>query len=80
MQLTITPETEALLQQQLKSGRFKTPDDLIATALHVLSDLTPTDLSALNAGIREGLDDIARGDHYSESEARADLASVRAKL
>ena len=80
MQLTITPETEALLQQQLKSGRFQTPDDLIATALQVLADVTPKDLPALNAAIQEGLDDFDRGDIYSESEARAYLASLRSKL
>ncbi len=80
MQLTLNPEVEALLQNELKSGRFRNPNDVIATALHVLSDTTPQDLAALNASIQEGLDDLDRRDYYSESEARAHLASIRSKL
>ena len=77
MQLTISPRVEALLQQELSTGRFSNPDELLETALHVLSDSTPSDLDQLRADIQEGIDSADRGELYSESEARAWLASAR---
>jgi hypothetical protein len=80
MELTITPKVEALLQREMSTGRFEDPNDLIETALLVLADSTPYDLEALNAKIQEGLDDIERGDVFTEDEARAYIAEMRAKL
>lgn len=80
MTLTLTPEVEALLQRELKTGRFENPNDLIETALLVFSDRTPDDFHELNAKIQEGLDSLDRGELYTEDEARAYLASVRSKL
>jgi len=80
MTLTLKPEVEALLQQELQSGRFQDPNDLIETALRVLADSRPYNLAELNAKIQEGLDDIERGDVFTEEEARAYIAAMRAKL
>jgi hypothetical protein len=80
MELTITPKVEALLQREMSTGRFEDPNDLIETALLVLADSTPYDLESLNAKIDEGLNDIARGDVFTEDEARVYLADMRAKL
>lgn len=80
MTLTITPEVEALLRQELNSGRFRDPNELIATALAVLADSTPRDLHELDAVIQEGIDSAERGEVYRAEEARAHLASLRAKL
>ena len=80
MQLTLKPEVEALLQQELSTGRFQDPNDVIETALHVLADSRPYDLANLDAKIQEGLDDIERGDVFTEEEARAYIAAMRAKL
>ena len=80
MQLTLKPEVEALLQQELSTGRFHDPNDVIETALHVLADSRPYDLANLDAKIQEGLDDIERGDVFTEEEARAYIAAMRAKL
>ena len=80
MQLTITPEVEALIQTELKKGRFQSPNDLIATALLVLSDSTPQDLTTLESKIQEGLDAADQGDLFPEDEARAHLASLRLRF
>jgi predicted transcriptional regulator len=68
------------LQQELSTGRFQDPNDVLETALHVLADSRPYDLAGLNAKIQEGLDDIERGDVFTEEEARAYIAAMRAKL
>jgi len=80
MTLTLKPEVEALLDQQLKTGRFQDTNDLIETALHALADNRELSLLDLNTKIQEGLDDIERGDVFSEEEARAYIAAMRAKL
>jgi predicted transcriptional regulator len=80
MQLTLKPEVEALLQQELSTGRFEDPNDLIETALNALADGRHFDLSDLDAKIQQGLDDIDRGDVFTEEEARAYIAAMRAKL
>ena len=80
MTLTLTPEVEALLNRELSTGRFQNPNDLLETALLVLADSMPRDMSILDAMIQEGIDDDERGDVYTEEEARAYLASVRAKM
>ncbi len=79
MQLTLKPEVEALLQQELSNGHFHDPNEVLETALHVLADSRPYDLATLNAKIREGLDDIERGDVFTEDETRAFLAAMRAQ-
>ncbi len=80
MQLTLKPEVEALLQQELSTGRFHDPNDVIETALHALSDSRHLNLSDLDSKIQQGLDDIERGDVFDEDEARAYIAAMRAKL
>ncbi len=80
MTLTLTPEVEALLNRELSTGRFESPNDLLETALLVLADSTLSHPSELDVKIQEGLDDVDRGDVFTEEEARAYIAAMRAKL
>jgi Arc/MetJ-type ribon-helix-helix transcriptional regulator len=81
MELTLTPELEAEIQQQLDSGRFHTPVEVLVTAMGALRDSTPDEnLEDFNAKLQEGIDDIDQGRTYSEEEARAYIADLRAKL
>jgi predicted transcriptional regulator len=72
--LTIKPEVEALIRRQMKSGHFKNVDDVIEAFT-----ASPT-RSELDALIQEGIDDIERGDVFTEEEARAYIAAARPKL
>ena len=80
MTLTLTPEVEALLNRELSTGRFESPNDLLETALLVLADSTLSRSSDLETKIQEGLEDVDRGDVFTEEEARAYIAAMRAKL
>ena len=80
MQLTLKPELEALLQQELSTGRFQDTNDLIETALHALSDKRFLTASDLDDFIQEGIDSADRGELYSEEQARAYIAAARSKL
>jgi putative addiction module CopG family antidote len=79
MELTLKPEVEALIQEQLSSGRYQDPSDVIETALHALADGTALK-GNLDDFIQEGIDAADRGELYNEEEARAYLAAVRSKL
>ena len=80
MELTLKPEVEALLDQELRTGRFRDSNDLIETALHALSDRRLQSASDLDEYIQEGIDSADRGELYDEAEARAYIAAVRSKL
>jgi Arc/MetJ-type ribon-helix-helix transcriptional regulator len=80
MELTLKPEVEALLQQQLSTGRFQDPNDVIETALHALRDGEALSSTDFDVFIQEGIDSADRGELYSEEEARAIIAAMRSKL
>jgi putative addiction module CopG family antidote len=80
MELTLKPEVEALIQQQLRSGRYHDPNDVLETALHALSDGIALRTANLDDFIQEGIDAADRGELYSEEEVRAHLSAVRSKL
>src|SRR5580692_7454578 len=80
MQLTLKPEVEALIQQELNTGRFQDINDLIETALYALADSRHYTLAEMEEMIEEGLDEVDHSDLYSEDEARAYIAARRAEL
>jgi Arc/MetJ-type ribon-helix-helix transcriptional regulator len=74
MNLTLKPEDERFLNEQVKSGRFNSPEDAVAEAIDRLrwgEDVTPTpeDLAA----VREGLAQLDRGEGISWETARREL-------
>jgi predicted transcriptional regulator len=83
MELTLTPESEERLQRRLSEGRWKSPAEVMETALDILDDLDDVivrNREELDAKIQEGLDSADRGELYTEEEVRAHLAEVRAQL
>jgi antitoxin ParD1/3/4 len=67
MTVTLRPEVEKVLQERLKSGIYKSPDDTINDALELFMEM---DLEAdeLNRLLDEGEADIAAGRVYSGEE------------
>ncbi len=80
MELTLTPEAEALIAQEMKLGHFQSPGDLIETALFAFRDTTSQNVQELNNSIQQGLDDIDSGNLLNEEESRAYLHALRARL
>ena len=74
MYLDLKPETQALIDKQLKSGRFQTPDEVIHAALVSLSELGPhlIDSETLDA-IERAEEQIDRGEYREWSEVRKEL-------
>jgi Arc/MetJ-type ribon-helix-helix transcriptional regulator len=71
MNLALPPEIDRLIDARVKSGRYKTPEDVVAAAVAFLDqqehldDLPPADMELLYPGIKaklaEGLADARAG-------------------
>ncbi len=78
MKLTLNPEMKQFVEEQVRSGRFASPEDVVHAALAVLmqrrafEDLTNEELEAafpdLRGRIARGLED-ARAGRLSDGEA-----------
>ena len=83
MDLTLTPELEQRIQQQLESGRFHSAVELVSTALDAIESF-PLPMGMQQADfqrlLEEGCDAADRGDTISTEDAKKRLADVRARL
>lgn len=64
MNVALKPELEKFVEEQVKTGRFDTPEAVVAAAL---TRLTPGQLQAM---VDEGEADIARGDVLTIGQVR----------
>lgn len=65
MDVSIKPELQKFIEEQLKGGHYKTADDVINTALIHLQahvELPPEEIAELRAEIDLGIEDFERGD------------------
>jgi putative addiction module CopG family antidote len=60
MSVTLTPHTEALIQQKLATGPYRDTDEVIERALQALND--QEQLERLRAMLQEGIDEDDRGE------------------
>lgn len=83
MELSLTPELERRIQQQVESGRFASAEQLISKAVDVFESwpvpegMDQTEFERL---IEEGCAEADRGETVSAEEAREHLARLRASL
>ena len=83
MNVTLRPELEKLIEDEVKAGRSPDPGEFLNRAIYhyvVARDLgeeyTPEELDKM---IAEGLDDIERGDTIDGEEAFRELRSHSAE-
>jgi predicted transcriptional regulator len=82
MELILTPESEERLQRRLSEGRWKSPAEVMETALDILDDLDDVivrNREELEAAIQKGIDSAENERLYTADEVRAHLAEVRAQ-
>lgn len=77
MNITLSPETPKLLEEQMKLGHFPTPDDAGRTALQTLSETRGEDYEDLDAETRDAIEEAEaqyqRGEDRPWAEVRAEL-------
>jgi len=65
MEVTLSPELEQLIADQVESGRYPSPGEVIRAALRIFKEQVETPerkLEALRQDVRIGLEALARGD------------------
>jgi Arc/MetJ-type ribon-helix-helix transcriptional regulator len=80
MAITLDAATEKRLQQQLATGRFREPAELLAHALDLIEaeeDITAR-RAVLLARLEESCRQADRGDGYTEEQLRARMVERRA--
>ncbi len=83
MELSLTPELEQRIQQQLQSGRFHSAVELVSTALDTIERFPlpeGMEQSEFQRLLDEGCDAADRGDTVSADQARARLIAIRARV
>jgi Arc/MetJ-type ribon-helix-helix transcriptional regulator len=77
MTISLSPETQKLLEERMKRGRFATPDDVVRVALEMLEqyegdaleDLEPDTLAAIERAEAQSV----RGEGRPWEEVKAEL-------
>jgi putative addiction module CopG family antidote len=65
MTITLTAEQEKIIQEQIGSGNYHSPEDVIGQSLGMLraqEEFIRSNTAKLRDAIREGLDEIKRGE------------------
>jgi antitoxin ParD1/3/4 len=80
MQISLKPEQEKFIEDQLRSGAYRTPDEVISVALDLLEsdpidNLSVNELEDLRQAINVGAQEADRGD-----VAPWNVADVKAKV
>ena len=74
MSLSLSPETERLVEEKLKSGGYRSADDVVHAAMQALNELEARGLDekTLDA-IDRAEDQIERGEIYQWADVREKL-------
>jgi antitoxin ParD1/3/4 len=60
--VTLTPQLEELVKHMVESGLYRSPQEVIDAAIHLLDERNRK-LAALRADVQKGLDQLARGEY-----------------
>lgn len=81
MNISLTPELERMVEDRVRSGRYRSASEVVREALRLLADFDETRRRAvaeLNRQIDEGLAQADRGETISGEESRLRTRRVRA--
>jgi putative addiction module CopG family antidote len=83
MELTLTPDLEESIQREIDRGHFKTPAEVLKSALRLLREEEEHIVSlrqTLDAKLDESEAAVARGETISGEELEAELDKWRARV
>ena len=79
MTIALRPQTQKLLEEQMKKGGFATPDEAVHTALQALDELRGEAIEDLDGPTQAALDrafaQSASGEGRPWADVRAELAA-----
>jgi Arc/MetJ-type ribon-helix-helix transcriptional regulator len=78
MTITLSAETQKLLEERMKAFGFDNPDDAVRAALQNIDELDDDRSPETLAAVQRGLDQAEAGQSSSWDEFRKELAARRA--
>jgi len=80
MNVSLTPELEKLVNEKVESGKYKSASEVVKEGLRLLKE-REDELEALRRDIREGFEDIERGDYIDvdDSTHEAFVEDIKAR-
>ena len=81
MQVVLTAELEDLVKEEVASGSYQSPQEVIRDALQLLRERGEKKLEALQRDIQVGLDQLDQGeyDEYDEGNIRELAEDIKAR-
>ena len=76
MNVSLTPELERFVKDQVDAGRYQTASEVVREGLRILLERQEA-IESLNRKIERGLADVAAGRIHGPEEARAILRARR---
>jgi antitoxin ParD1/3/4 len=76
MNVSLTPELEAVIQSKVRSGMYNSASEVVREGLRLLQqrdDAHEAKLNALRAEIQKGVDSLEAGRYRDLSDAMADI-------
>ncbi|MDX2072889.1 MAG: type II toxin-antitoxin system ParD family antitoxin [Alphaproteobacteria bacterium] len=83
MNVSMTPELEAFVHAQVKSGMYQSASELFREAVRLLAHrnkMREKKLAELDEKIQTGLDQIARGEVLTEAQSKKRLNAYKRKM
>lgn len=83
MNISMTPELEALVHAKVKSGMYQSASELFREAVRLLAhrdELREKRLRELDDKIQTGLNQIARGEVLTEVQSKKRMAAFKRKM
>jgi Arc/MetJ-type ribon-helix-helix transcriptional regulator len=83
MTLQLSPEQETRVAEALRSGVYRSPDDVIDRALQVLHEQDQwlvANRQSIDARIQKGIAELERGEGIPEDELDTHLERLKAQL
>lgn len=72
MNVSLTPELEKLVNREVRSGRYKSASEVVREGLRLIQ-LREAKLEALRRDIREGIDELDKGEGIPAERVFAEM-------
>jgi antitoxin ParD1/3/4 len=72
MNVSLTPELEKLVNDEVKSGRYKSASEVVREGLRLIR-LRETKLQALRRDLQEGINELDRGEGIPAAKVFAEM-------
>jgi len=82
MEVTLSPELEALIAEQVESGHYPSPGEVVRDALRLLQDkleLPGSKLESLRRDVQAGLQALDQGEYDEYEDPRQLAAEIKAR-